>query len=75
MTDTPDTPPHIPDDPPAAANRHADVLAAMDRIQNRKPDWSRTAILAMVSVVLFTGAGALTELLQFLIILLGVLVL
>jgi Zn-dependent protease len=59
---------------PPIDRRHAEVLAAMDQIQNRRPSWTRAVILFVVSLTLFAGAGAFSESLRFLVVLIGVLV-
>lgn len=71
--ETPDLP--LQDDEADAPidSRHAAILAAMDQIQNRKPSWTRAIILFVVSLMLFVGAGAFAESMQFLAILVGVL--
>ena len=72
MTDAPDMPPQVPNGRVSATDQPAAVLAAMDRLQNRGPDWTRLITLVLVSLVLFAGVGAVNELLPFLAILLGV---
>lgn len=81
MTDSPELPPPEPDpippEPMPAApvdERHAAVLAAIDRIQNRRPGWTRAIILFVVSLMLFVGsAGALIDSVRFLSVLIAIL--
>ena len=66
MTDSPEFPPPesdpIPPVPAPADERHAAVLAAMDRIQNRRPGWTRAIMIFVVSLMLFAGtAGAIVD--------------
>ena len=78
MTDSPEIPPPesdpIPPMPTGVDERHATVLAAMDRIQNRRPGWTRAIILFVVSLMLFVGsAGAFIDSVRFLSVLVAIL--
>ena len=60
--------------PTAVDERHATVLATMDRIQNRRPGWTRAIILFVVSLMLFVGsAGAFIDSVRFLSVLVAIL--